>query len=212
VQAYVVQGEDLVFDPYGASQLNLTDWLLAPWFGNVAIVLILLAPALSMRLFSEELKQRTLELLLTSPVSTLEIVLGKFLGALLVVVVLLAGTLTGPLLLWVFATPDPGVVASGYLGLLALSAALLALGAFTSSLTSNQVVALVLSFAPALALLILSWVSRAPDDLASRISLMGHLQSLIQGEVKLSDLVYFAAFTFVFLFATHQRMESFRWK
>jgi len=212
LQSYVVQGEDLVFDPYGASQLNLTDWLLSPFFGNVAVVLMMLIPGLSMRMYAEEIKQRTLELLLTSPVSTLEIVLGKFLGAVAVVVVLLLGTLSGPLVLWTLASPDTGVVLSGYLGLLALASALLALGSFASSLTSSQVTALVLSFAAALGLLVLSWVSRDPSDIWAQISVMGHLDSMLKGEIKLSDLAYFAGFTFVFLFATHQRMESFRWK
>ncbi|MEQ1570704.1 MAG: ABC transporter permease subunit [Myxococcota bacterium] len=211
VQAYVVQGEDLVFDPYGASQLNLTDWLLTPFFGNVAVVLMLLIPGLSMRMYAEEIKQRTLELLLTSPVSTLEIVVGKWVGALWVVAVLLAGTMVGPLVLYGFATPDPGVIAGGYLGLFALAASLLAMGGFASSFTANQVVALVLSFAAALGLLVLSWLSRDPTDLWAQISIISHLDGLMKGEVKLSDLVYFGAFTFVFLFATHQRMESFRW-
>jgi ABC-2 type transport system permease protein len=211
VQSYVLQGEDLVFDPYGAQQLNLTDWLLSPFFGNVAVVLMFVTPALSMRLYSEEIKQRTLELLLTSPVTSFEIVLGKFLGALAVLAILLAGTASGPLVLFGLATPDWGVVAAGYLGLLTLGAALLALGSFTSSLTSNQIVALVWAFGASLVLFILSWMQRDPTDAWAQISLLNHLESLFKGEIKLSDLVYFAGFTFVFLFATHQRMESFRW-
>jgi ABC-2 type transport system permease protein len=212
VQNYVSQSEDLVFNPYGAQHINLTDWLLVPFFGNCAVVLIMVAPALSMRLFSEEMKQRTLELLMTSPVSTLEIVLGKFLGALAFVAILLLGTLQFPLGLLQWGSPDPGVVGGGYLALLLLGSALLSLGMFTSSLTSNQVVASVLSFAVALGLLVVSWGSQSPDDLYAEVSLMTHLDGLMRGAVKLSDVAYYLAFSAFFLFATHQRMESFRWR
>ena len=212
VQNYVSQSEDLVFNPYGAQHMNLTDWLLVPFFGNCAVVLVMVAPALSMRLFSEEMKQRTLELLMTSPVSTIEIVLGKFLGALAFVAIMLLGTLQFPLGLLQWGSPDPGVVAGGYLGLLLLGSALLSLGLFASSLTSNQVVASVLSFAVALGLLVVSWASQDPDDWYAKVSIMTHLEDLMRGAIKLSDVTYYLAFTGFFLFATHQRTESFRWR
>jgi ABC-2 type transport system permease protein len=211
LQNYVMQSQDIVFDPYTASQLTLTDYLLGPWFGNCAILLIMVVPALTMRLFSEEMKQRTLELLLTSPVSTAEIVLGKFLGALLFAWGLLLSTAYGPLTLFVWGNPDPGVIAAGYLGLGLLSAALVALGTFASSLTSNQIVAMVTAFATALSLLIVEWMSSSPEDWLARLALLSHLTDLFRGAVPLSDVVYYLAFTGLFLFATHQRMESFRW-
>ena len=83
VENYVLQSQDLVYNPMAAAQLNLTDYLLAPFYGNCAVVLVMMLPAVSMRSFSEEFRQRTMELLATSPVSTAEIVLGKFLGAFL---------------------------------------------------------------------------------------------------------------------------------
>lgn len=212
VQNYVVQSQDLVFNPYAGSELKLVDYLLAPFFGNCAVLLIMVVPALSMRLFSEEVKQRTLELLLTSPISTSDIVIGKFLGAFAIIVLMLLGTLHGPFALYFWASPDPGPILGGYLALALLGAALLSLGLFTSACTANQIVAMVATFAVALGLLALQWFSRDPTDPFAQMSILGHLTDLVQGAVKLSDVVYYLAFTGLFLFATHQRMESYRWK
>jgi ABC-2 type transport system permease protein len=212
VQNYVVQSQDLVFNPYAGSELRLADYLLGPFFGNCAVLLIMVIPAISMRLFAEEVKQRTLELLLTSPISTLDIVLGKFLGAFSIVILMLLGTLHGPAALYLWASPDPGPILGGYAGLALLGSALLSLGLFASACTANQIVAMVATFAGALALLSMQWMSRDPSDLMAQISILGHLNDLLQGAVKLSDVVYYLAFTGLFLFATHQRMESYRWK
>jgi ABC-2 type transport system permease protein len=149
---------------------------------------------------------------MTSPVSTLEIVLGKFLGAIAFVALMLLGTVQFPLGLLEWGSPDAGVVAGGYLGLLLLGASLLSLGMLASALTANQIVASVTSFAVALGLLVVSWGSQDPHDWYAKVSILTHLEDLTRGAVKLSDLAYYVAFTGFFLFATHQRMESFRWR
>jgi ABC-2 type transport system permease protein len=209
---YAAASTDLVYDPYASAQLDLGDHLLAPWFGDMAIVLVMVSPALSMRSFAEELKLRTLELLLTSPVRTGEIVLGKFLGLLGFSVVMLLASALGPATLGWFGDPDPGVIASGFTGLFLLSAALISMGLFFSSLTENQLVALVLSFAAGLALFILGMYDLDnPDGLLARLALTGHLDGFFTGAVRLSDLVYFASFVGLLLFATWQRVERWRW-
>lgn len=209
---YVTQSQNLVFDPYAASQLTLNDYLLGPWFGNCAVVMVMFVPALTMRLFSEEVRQRTLELLLTSPVSSAEIVLGKFLGAAVVVWGLVLSTAYGPLLLFRWGSPDPGVIFTGYFGLVLLGATLVAIGTLASAMNSSQVAAGITAFAAALALLVVEWRSSSPDDVYAHLALLGHLNDLFRGAVRLSDVVYYLAFTGLLLFATHQRMESFRWK
>lgn len=196
---------------YGPSW-DTTDQLLAPFFGNTTVVLLMLTPALTMRVFSEELKQRTLELLLTSPVSTLEIVLGKYLGAFGFVAIMLLGTAYVPISLELMSDPDPGAIAGGYLSLLLLAGAILAMGLLMSAWTSNQIVAVVTTFAAALGMWILSWVSQDPNSVFATISFSSHLTDLTRGMMKVSDLVYFAAFIGFFLFATHQRVDSFRWR
>lgn len=211
VSYYVMQSTDVIANPYAASNMNLTDYLLSPFFGNVSVVLLMVCPAISMRMFSEDLKQRTMELLFTSPISTAEIVLGKFLGALGFVAVLLLSTAYVPASLYFWGTPDLGALAGGYLSLLLSSAAILAMGLLFSSMTPNQIVALVLTFAGALGLWILPWLSQDPDALVAKLAITSHVEDLVRGALQVSDLVYFAAFIGFFLFATHQRVESHRW-
>jgi ABC-2 type transport system permease protein len=213
VFAYVEASQDLVYDPYRAAQLQLTTWLFAPYFGNCAVVLLMFAPMLSMRVFSEELRNRTLELLLTSPVSTADIVLGKYLGLLWNVVVLLGVSSVYPLMLLQWAKPDAGALAAGYLGLLLLGSSIVSLGMWVSSFTANQIVAAGGTFSLALALFVADFGSQGdPDAWTSQVAILSHLSDLLRGEVRLSDLVYYLAFTGLCLFGTHQRVESFRWR
>lgn len=212
VDAYVTQSHDLVHNPYAAHQLNLTDYLLLPFFGNCTVIVLMIAPALSMRLFSEEYKQHTMELLLTSPISTAEIVLGKYLGGVATLLVMLLCTAHYPISLWMWGTPDPGVLIGGYAALAVLGGAILAMGMWFSAWTSNQIVALVLTFGAALTLYVMALDLSEPDALQTRLSLSAHLTDLLRGELRLSAMVYFAGFIGFFVFATHQRVESFRWR
>lgn len=208
---YAANSAIMAANPYAGAPMSFGDGLFVPFFGNTAVVLMLACPAISMRLFSEEQKQRTLELLLTSPVSTIEIVLGKFLGAVGFVAVLLLGTAIGPLLLELRADPDLGAVAAGYAGLLLFTSATLAMGMLFSALTANQIVALVLGFVSALTLWILSWASQDPTSVFVELATVTHVQPLLTGVLNAKDLAYFAGFIGFFLFATWQRIESFRW-
>ncbi|MCO4744791.1 MAG: ABC transporter permease subunit [Proteobacteria bacterium] len=208
---YAMQSQDAIVSPYMAAQVDMTDYLVAPFFGNTAIVWLMFCPALSMRLFASERKDRTLELLLTAPVSTAEIVLGKFFGALGFVAVMLACTAHYPLLLMRWGNPDLGAFAAAYLGTLLLAGGLLAMGMLFSAFTESQVVAFVLTVAAGLTLWVFSWVGGGADSLASQIAIVTHAQDLFRGILRLSDIAYFIAFIGVFLFATHQRVESFRW-
>lgn len=207
---YAQASADFMGGAYGAATMTLTDHLLAPYYRNIATILLMVCPALSMRLYAEERRHKTLELLLTSPVTTTEIVLGKFLGAWGFVAVLLAGLLYIPALLGAWSTPDVGALLTAHLGLMLVAGAALAIGGLFSSLVDNQITALVLTIAANLALYVIGAVG-GPDTLAGQVSLLNHLETLLTGGLRLSDLVYFAGLSGVFLFATHQRVESFRW-
>ena len=209
---YVEESTSLVANPYASQQMNLSDHLLVPFFDNCKVILVMMLPALSMRLFSEDLKQRTMELLLTAPISTAEIVFGKFFGALGFVGVMLLFTAHYPAMLYYWGAPETGVVVGGYLSLLLFSAAMIAMGMMYSAMTSNQLVAAALSFATGLVFFILWWVDDNPDSIFFKLALSSHLQDLTSGEVRLSDMVYLLGFTGVFLLATHQRIESLRWR
>ena len=212
VFGYVAASSDVVYDPYAASQLTFTAVLLGPWFGHVSIILVLGAPALAMRAFSEELQQRTLELLLTSPVSTLEIVLGKYLGVLGYAALVLVATSYAPLGLFIVGSPDIGAIASGYLGLLCLASCVVSLGLLFSAFTASQLTAFIATFSVALGAYLVGVFDPDPDSWLTQLSLATHLVDLFRGAVRLSDLVYFAGVTGFCLFATWQRLESFRWR
>ncbi|MDP6932884.1 MAG: ABC transporter permease, partial [Myxococcota bacterium] len=136
---------------------NLDEWVVQPFFANTGVILLLLCPALSMRLFAEDRRQRSLELLMSSPLRTSQIVLGKYLGALGFLGVLLGATLHYALILVFLGEPDVGILASCYASTFLLSAAFLAVGMLTSAFTENQVVALVLGFGLLMVLWVLTW-------------------------------------------------------
>lgn len=211
VMLFTQQSADLVFDPYGAAHMSLTDHLLVPFFGNTTVILLLTMPAVAMGTFANEYRRDTMELLLTSPIPTRSIVLGKFIGSMGFVILILLATLPQPLSLLLWARPEPGVLIGGYLALLLLSAAVVAMGMWFSSMTSSQVVALVLGFSASLTLWVATWVDPDPESFANRISLATHVEGLLRGAVHLSDLTYFGLFVGLFLLATHQRVESHRW-
>jgi ABC-2 type transport system permease protein len=110
------------------------------------------------------------------------------------------------------AAPEIGVWVGGYASLLVLSAALMSMGMLFSSMTANQIVALVLTFVSSLGLYIVSWIGADPGSILARVSLSNHLIDLMQGELRLSDMVYFLGFIGFFLTATHQQVESHRWR
>jgi ABC-2 type transport system permease protein len=208
---YVTVGRDQVFDPYAAQHLNPTDHLLGPWLANLGVVLLVVCPALAMRLYAEELRRHSMELLLTAPVSSAQIVLGKWLGALGVVGVLLGATLWMPVSLAWWTAPDWGALAAGYLGLALVASAVLGVGSVASAATDSPVVALVLTFAVALCLWVAGWINPDPTSLPSQLSLSAHLQDLVVGGVRASDVSYYALLTGWCLLATHSRVESWRY-
>lgn len=215
VAGYAYQSTQMAMNPYQEG-FNINEYLLPDFFGNTSVILLLLCPALSMRLFAEDRKTRAYELLLSSPLSSTEIVLGKFLGSLGFLAVMMASTLHYVAILYWLGSPDAGVLMSSYGALFLMSAAFMAVGMFTSSFTTNQVVALVLSFGAVLGLWVLAWMDSFADQsfvkVITYISMLSHQNDLSKGLLHLKDLVYFGSFIGFFLFATQQRVEAFRWQ
>jgi ABC-2 type transport system permease protein len=199
-----------------AERINLTDVVIRPLVQNMSIVLLFVMPLLTMRLFSEEKKSGTIELLLTYPVTDLAILFGKFLAAALLLLVMLAGTLPFVVLLFGIGDPDPGTLLSGYLGLLLMGAAFMALGIFLSSLTENQIIAAAVSFGSALLFWVLSWSSTISGEkvgaVLKQLSILEHLESFNKGILALSDLSFFVLFIAFFLFLTLRSLETNRWR
>lgn len=175
----------------------------------MSVILLFVAPFFSMRLFSEEMRSGTMELLKTAPLSDLQIVLGKYLAALLLLVILLAATLIYPLFILWMGRPEIVPMILCYVGLFLLGASFLALGLFASVLTKNQVIAAILTFVPLLTLWFLSDVG---GTLGEQFSLITHLQSFSLGVVSSVDLFYYLAFIGFFLFLTVRYLEAQRWR
>jgi ABC-2 type transport system permease protein len=203
-------------NPMVADRINLTDVVIRPLVQNMSIVLLFVMPLLTMRLFSEEKKSGTIELLLTYPVTDLAILFGKFLAAAFLLFIMLVGTLPFLALLFGIGNPDPGTLLSGYLGLLLMGGAFMAMGIFISSLTENQIVAAAVSFGSALLFWVLSWSSTLSGETVGavlrQLSILEHLESFNKGILALSDLSFFVLFTAFFLFLTLRSLETNRWR
>lgn len=186
------------------------------FIGPTSFILILLAPAMTMRLMAEEQKLGTVELLLTSPVRDWEVVLGKFVASLSFFVGTLALTLYYVLLLYVFGNPDSGPIWSGYLGLILYGSTCLSVGLLASSMTNNQIVALVVGFGVLLLLNIINLASTLVDGTLSTIltevSISTHLDDFARGVVDIRHIVYYLTTTAVFLFLAVRSLETRRWR
>ena len=205
-------------DMGGAPPMSLNDWVISPVLHNMAVVALFLAPMLTMRLFAEEKRQGTIELLATSPLTDLQIVLGKFFSALGLFALMILVGLLNVLMLWYYATvkPEWKPVALGALALLLFGGAVIALGLFISTLTRNQIVAGIACFCLSLVLWTLGWADDPMGGTLSKvIAYLGvttHLDDLMKGVVALKDVAfYFSVMTFG-LFLAHQSVESQRWR
>jgi ABC-2 type transport system permease protein len=162
---------------------------------NVSVLYLFIVPAISMRLLAEEQRTGTVELLLTNPVQEWEIVTGKFLASIMLVLVMLALTLVFPLFLFIFGNPDRGPMITGYLGIFLQAAAFLSIGLWASSLTQNQIVAAIVAFA----LLLVLWLSDnlgqflggTIGSIVSYTSVINRFQSFPQGVIQSNDVVYY---------------------
>ena len=179
------------------------------------ILLLLFGPLLTMRLLAEERKMGTLELLLTIPVRDSEVIIGKFLGSLAILALMLALTLYYPLILVIFGDPDPGPIFTGYLGLFLLGSTSLAIGIFTSSLTSNQIVAAVVAIGILLALYFIGFTATfLPESLGEVIgffSMSNYFPDFMRGLIDTRGIVYYLSMIVLFLFLAIRSLENSRW-
>jgi len=203
-------------NPYIRYQLNLTEMVIRPMFGNISIIMLLMLPVVTMRLFSEEKKTGTIELLLTYPVSDLQALLGKYIAALCVFLVMLLFTIVYAFLMAWFGTPESGPLITAYIGLLLMGASFIALGLFASSLTENQIVAAIIAFGALLLFWVVGWAASITHgtfaDLLRFISITDHFDNFAKGVLDTSDLVYYATFIIFFLFLTLRVLDSKRWR
>ena len=203
-------------NPLLAEQLSLEKMVIRPFFLDLSIVLLLICPLITMRLYAEEHKTGTLELLFTYPVADRSALLAKFGAVVTALVIVLAGTLPGIALLSTISSLNWQVVLCGYLGIFFLGGAFISLGIFTSAMTQNQIIAAVLSFGSLLMFWVIGWskslVDPATGGLIEYLSITSHLDSFAKGVLDSRDVVYYVIFTSFFLFLTLRQLESYRWK
>lgn len=215
VTAFMDYASQMGFNPQ--ADLNVNSFVIQGLFGNMAVVILLIAPGLVMRLLAEDRKQKSIELLLTSPISSVEIVMGKFFGALSFVGAMMAATLPYMALLYAYGEPDTGVLLSNYLSLFLLTASLVAVNLFLSSFTENQIIAFISGFAFNLIFWILGWAADlapagAAQDIFQGLAMGSHYMEMGKGLIRMQDLVYFLTFIAFFLLGTTQRVEALRWR
>lgn len=185
-------------------------------FSNMLLILVFLIPLITMRLMSEEMKQRTDQMLLTAPVRIFDIVVGKYLAAMLVFVIGLACTLTWPLIVTMFGDPALYEMIGNYVAMTLLISCLVSIGLFISSLTESQIIAAILSFVVLLALFMFSSIASAVDNVVvsavlNWLSVFSRYSGFTAGVFSLADIVYYISVTVVFLFLTARVIEKKRW-
>ena len=196
--------------------MNVNEQVLAPLLSNISVVGLFLIPLISMRLFAEEKRQMTIELLVTSPVHDTEIVIGKWLSAVLMYGALLVVLLADVSFLFFYGRPDWRPFVTGFFGVLLQGACILALGTFISTLTKNQIVAGAIGFGLALVLWILSWSTSFGNSptvqVLNYLSIISHQDTFTRGIIDTKDLSYYLSMIFFGLFLTTRSLESLRWR
>jgi ABC-2 type transport system permease protein len=205
----------MAMNPQMGRDLNVTDAVLRPLFSNVSVILLLLMPLVTMRLFAEERRSGTIELLLTYPVRDGAVLAGKYLAALTMYGVMVAGTLAYPAMLVSFTRVEWGPLLTGYLGLLMMGGMFLAVGLFASSLTENQVVAAIITFGVLLMFWIIGWTAEFAGGplgtVLTHLSILEHNDTFAKGVLDTKDVIYYLNFTALALFLTLRSLESRRW-
>jgi len=197
-------------------RLNVNEFVLAPLFHNLSVVLVILIPMITMRGFAEEKRAGTYELLLTSPVATWEIVLGKFVGMVAFVSVMIALTSSYGFILWIYGNPEVGIMVAGYLGLLLLAITFVTIGLFASSLTENQIIAAVTGLVMLLLLFVIAWpadsLPETPGAILRYLAVTEHFGQMVTGIIDTKSLIYFASMIVGGMFLTQRSVESVRWR
>lgn len=187
---------------------GITEIIVAPLFGSVVIVLLMVTPLLAMRLIAEERRQRTLTLLLSAPVSMTEIVLGKFLGLFLFLCSVIALTLLMSLSLYAGGKLDLGLIAANLAGIILLAASFTAIGLYISSLTSHPVIAAIGSLGALLGLWVIGMAGSEPGNVLVQISLIKHFESFNKGLIDSGDVAYFLLCIGLFLVLAVRRLDQ----
>jgi ABC-2 type transport system permease protein len=197
--------------------MDMPGMLMQGFLGTMSVVLLFLTPMLTMALFSEEKKRGTMELLLTSPITDLQIVLGKFFAAVAFFAIMLLSTWIPASVVYIFASPSTAPILTGYLGLLLYGLAVLSIGMFISALTESQVVAAMWTFGVSLALWLVDGFTRNFENpvikgIFDYMSIISHLDDFLKGILNTTNVIFYLSLTLLGLFLTYRSIDSLRWR
>jgi ABC-2 type transport system permease protein len=196
--------------------MNVNEQIIRPLLGFASTIALFLIPMITMRSFAEEKKTGTIELLLTSPVKDIEIIVGKWLGAMLLYLCVLAMSMMNFAMLFIWGKPDLKPVLVAYAGLILQGGCLLAIGVFISTTTRNQIIAGGVTFFVCLFLWLLSWFTAFDSSAAAKVvnylSIVTHFENFSKGVLDLKDVVFYISMIFFSLFITSRALESLRWR
>ena len=200
----------------GAQAMNVNQQLIRPLLQNFLVVNLFLLPMVTMRTYSEEKRSGTIELLLTSPVTDFEIVMGKFIGAMGLYAAMLAVTLPHIGMLYIFGRPEWKPILTSYLGLLLFGGCFVAVGLFISSLSKNQIVAGSVTFVIFLLLWVINWIGSftgpTGDKLTSYLSIVDHFDDFSKGVIDTTHVIYYLSVITFGLFLTAKSVDTERWR
>ena len=203
-------------NPMGGGANNINQDMIRYVFMNSAVIILFMMPIITMRTYSEEKRSGTIELLLTSPLTDLQIILGKFLGAMALYAGMLAVTLPHMAVLFWYGNPEWRPIAAGYLGLLLMGGSFVSLGLLISSLTKNQIVAAAITFVAFLTLWIISWTADQSGPwmraVLTHLSIIDHYDDFARGIIDTKHLIYYLSFITFGLFLTAKSVDSERWR
>ncbi len=200
----------------GGAPMSINEQIIRPLLSFGSTISLFLIPMITMRLFAEEKRTGTIELLLTSPVTDAQIILGKWLGAMLLYLCILVMSMVNIALLFAWGKPDIKPVLVAYLGLLLQGGCLLAIGSFISNLTRNQIIAGGVTFFVCLMLWLLNWFTAFDNSATSQVvnylSIVTHFDNFAKGVLDSKDIIFYLSMIFFALFLTSRSMESLRWR
>jgi ABC-2 type transport system permease protein len=200
----------------GGGQMNINQSMIRGVLANSAVIILFVMPMITMRTYSEEKRSGTIELLLTAPITDLEIIVGKFLGALALYAAMLLVTMVYMGILFWFGNPEWRPIAAGYLGLLLMGGSFISVGLLISSVTKNQIVAGFLTFAVFLMLWVINWIGQSSGPttqaVVSYLSIIEHFDDFARGIIDTKHVIYYVTFITFGLFLTAKSVDMERWR
>jgi ABC-2 type transport system permease protein len=200
----------------GGGPMNINQQMIRGVFDNSMVIFLFVVPLITMRAYAEEKRSGTIELLMTSPITDFQIVMGKFLGAMSLYGAMLGVTLIHIGVLFAYGNPEWKPILSGYLGLVLLGGCFVSVGLFFSSLTRNQIVAGMFTFVVLLLLWVIGWIGNfsgpTVERLTNYLSLTSHVDDFLRGVIDSQHVVYYLSFITFGLFLTAKAVDSERWR